>query len=137
RTKVFLRSLGDDTGGNPAQFDINWGGELSYVNIDDIQIGNNNLTVAQGPGATVSLSNVVNGVGNEMQEISQTGGGAFALSFGGFPATTQVGGNPTATTLQNYLNTISSGTSSFQGLPSGINTLNGNVAVFGPTGGPY
>src|SRR4029453_378169 len=116
-----------------------------YVKLDDLSIGNNNLTVNPGTtGATVSLTNAVNGAGNEMQRISQTGGGSFSLSFGGITAPLRmVAASTSAATIQGYINTISTNvTNPFQGVPTGVTgapvtTLSGNTTVFGATGGPY
>lgn len=129
-TRVFLAQTT-----NPATFEINFGAGLSYANIDDLQAFNINLSVASG-SAGVSMTTLAQGAGNEVQRISQTGNGPFALTFGGFSPGTQVAGNPTATTLQNYLNSITSA-SGFQGVPSGVTTLNGNTVVYGPQGGPW
>ena len=132
--KVLLRTAGLNSGTNPAVYDINFGAGLSYVNIDDLSIQSNNL-VGNGP-VSPAFTNFVQGIGNEMQRISQTGNGQINLSFGGVQSATTVAGNATAAALQTYLNTISSPTG-FQGAAEQCDHLSGNTTVFGQAGGPY
>ena len=119
---------------NPAIYDINFGAGLAYVNIDDMSINSNNLV---GTGSvSPSFGSNVQGIGNEMQRISQSGSGQMNLSFGGVQAATTIAANTSASALQTYINTITSPTG-FLGVPSNVTTLNGNTTVFGQNGGPY
>ena len=138
---MLLNSPGDSSGTSPAAWDIFWGRGLAYVNIDNIDA----TSTAASPVSTLtgtgpvspSFGTFTNGTGNEMQRISQTGNGAFALAFGGFTPTTAPIANPTPAQVQTYLNTITNA-GGFQGVPSNITSLSGNTTVFGrENGGPY
>src|SRR4029078_13526866 len=89
--KVLLRTAGKNSGTSPAIYDINFGAGLAYTNIDDLVIQSNNLR-GNGP-VSPSFTNFVQGIGNEMQRISQTGNGQINLSFGGVQGHMTIGGN--------------------------------------------
>src|SRR4029078_8800580 len=114
-TRVFLRSTN-----NPATYDVHFGGGLALTHIDR---GRHTATTL-GAGNSVTMSVIDDGLGNEMQVLSVGGGGQFGLSCGAVSAPVgaafangMVASNATATTLQNYINTI---TGSFAGVPSRV-----------------